>query len=197
MNTPINRNRPANTTTTRSNATAPTNATVTPAKPGATAPTGNTGDGVDTDVHNASHDMRYRVGVNAVTSGSTTTAVPSLLQDWKTSLYEAAAEGLAHEEVIAPVLSKALAQAETDKGDTLSRGEKRQVRHDVETSLKKEFKTAFTAHHKDLTKSTSTKQKTERDVLLEERPRVSQLKDPFTAVIQDAPGAPCFRGPRR
>lgn len=147
-------------------------------------------DHVDHGVHNAAHDMRYRVGVNAVTAGATQTAVPELLKDWKTSLYEAAAQDLAHQEIIEPVLTKALAQAEQQKGDQLTRGEKRDVRHDVEKSLKKEYKDSFKAHEKDILKSPSTKQKTERDVLLAERPRVDQLKDPFTAVIQNnKPGA--------
>ena len=69
-------------------------------------------------VHNATHDMRYRVGVNAVTSGPTQTAVPDLIKDWKIALYEAAAEERAEAEVIAPVLQKALARSPQRKGPT-------------------------------------------------------------------------------
>ncbi len=145
--------------------------------------------GVDHGAHNAAHDMRYRVGVNAVTSGATQTAVPDLIKDWKTSLCEAAAEERAFDEVIAAPLAKALSQAEAQKGDELSRGEKRDVKHDVQQSLKKEYKNSLAEHHKDIVKSPSTKAKTERDVLLSERPRVDKLKDPFTAVIQNQPGA--------
>jgi diadenosine tetraphosphate (Ap4A) HIT family hydrolase len=146
-------------------------------------------DAVDHGAHNAARDMRYRVGVNAVTAGATQTAVPKLLQDWKIALVEAAAEDLAHDEVIAPVLKKALAQAEADKGDKLTGRERAVVSHDVERQLSKEFKAAFKEHHKDLTKSPSTKQKTERDVLLAMRPEVDQKRDPFSAVAQNLPGS--------
>ena len=146
-------------------------------------------DAMDNGLHNAAHDMRYRVGVNAVTAGPTTTAVPDLLKNWKTALYEAAAEDLAHAEVIAPALDKALAKAEADKGEPLTRGEVRQVRGDVMRGLKQEYKDSLEAHLNDITKSPSTKAKAERDVLLNERPRVDKLKDPFTPVIQGQPRA--------
>jgi diadenosine tetraphosphate (Ap4A) HIT family hydrolase len=146
-------------------------------------------DHVDTSSHNAAHDMRYRVGVNAVTAGPTTTAIPQLLADWKVAVYEAAAVALADQEVIAPALNKALDKAEGHKGEPLTRREERGIEHKVRDSLDKEYGAAFKAHHKDLTKSPSTKAQTERDVVLAERPRVAHLKDPFTPVIQNAPGS--------
>lgn len=148
-------------------------------------------DGVDASggAFHAGRDMRSRVGVNAVTAGTTTTAVPKLLHDWKISLVEAAAEDLAHAEVIAPVLSKAVAAAEVQKGDALTRSEVRTISHDIGRSLKADYNDAKAAHHKDLTKSPATKQQTERDVLQAQRPRVDQLRDVFAAVGQKLPGA--------
>ncbi|MDP2344122.1 MAG: hypothetical protein Q8O67_24405 [Deltaproteobacteria bacterium] len=164
------------------NVNAATNVTTLPANPQAH-------DLVDTSSHNAAHDMRYRVGVNAVTAGATTTAVPKLLADWKVAVYEAAAEALADIEVIKPALNKALDKAEGKKGEPLTRREERGIEHKVREKLDSEYGQAFKAHHKDLTKSPSTKAQTERDVVLAERPRVAQLKDPFTPVINNAPGS--------
>ena len=168
------------TTTTTTPPTTTTTATTTTPRP----------DQVDTgSAHNAAHDMRYRVGINAVSGGPTTTAVPKLLADWKVALHEAAAEGRADAEIIEPVLQKALAKAEHNKGAPLTRKEARGVEAKVRDSLERDYQAAFKAHHKDVTKSPSTKAQTERDVVLAERPRVAQLKDPFTPVIQNQPGA--------
>lgn len=174
-------------------ATTSATTTATSATPAAASsmPVSKPVDGVDASggAFHAGRDMRSRVGVNAVSAGTTTTAVPKLLEDWKTSLIEAAAEDLAHGEVIAPVLSKAVAQAESDKGDGLTRGELREISRDVSRSLKAEYNDAKDAHHKDLTKSPAAKLQTERDVLLAQRPRVSQLRDVFSAAAQNLPGA--------
>ena len=147
-------------------------------------------DHVGADVaHNAAHDMRYRVGVNAVSAGPTTTAAPKLLADWKKSLHEAAAEGRADVEVIDPALPMALLAAAQKKGDPLTRKEARVVEAEVRAELKIEYGVAVKAHLNDITKSPSTRAQTERDVVLAERPRVAKLKDPFTAVIQNQPNA--------
>jgi diadenosine tetraphosphate (Ap4A) HIT family hydrolase len=157
----------------------------------ASATTATSTDSVDGSggAFHASRDMRSRVGVNAVQGGSTTTAVPKLLDAWKAALYEAAAEDLAEAEVIAPVLDKALQRAEADKGEGLTRQEVRGLSKDVHKQLKGEYQAARDAHHQDLTKSPSSMKRTERDVLMEQRPRVAQLRDVFSAVAQNLPGA--------
>jgi len=143
----------------------------------------------DGDVFHGSRDMRTRVGVTTLTAGPTVTALPKLLDDWKVSLLDAAAEDLADAEIIAPVLDKALKQAESDKGESLTRQERRGISNGVYKQLEAEFETAKKAHHKDLTKSPAAKKRTERDVLLEQRPRVDKLKDVFSPVAQQLPGA--------
>lgn len=180
--------RPTTTTTAATTEAKPTP----PASPAASAASkpAARADVVDSNgAFHASRDMRTRVGVNAVTAGSTITAVPKLLEDWKVSLVEAHAEDLAHGEVIAPVLQKAVAEAEALKGDSLDRGEFRAINRDVFRSLKAEYNDAKAAHLADLTKSPSTKAQTERDVLLAQRPRVDQLRDVFSAAAQKQPGA--------
>jgi diadenosine tetraphosphate (Ap4A) HIT family hydrolase len=141
------------------------------------------------DAFHASRDMRTRVGVSAVQAGPTTTATPKLLDDWRAALIEAAAEDLADAEVLAPVRDKALAEAEADKGEPLSRQEVRAIGREVFTQLKTDYEAAKQAHLKDLTKSPSTKRQTERDVLMAHRPRVDRLRDVFTPVAQRLPGA--------
>ena len=181
----VTRPQPATTTPLTSTGTAPS-----PTATTASAATANI-DGVDASggAFHASRDMRSRVGVNAVQAGSTTTAVPKLLGDWRTSLYEAAADDLAEAEIIAPVLDKALQRAEVDKGDGLTRQEVRAVRKDVHQQLRVEFQAAKAAHHADLTKSPSSMKRTERDVLMDQRPRVAKLRDVFSPVAQNLPGA--------
>ncbi len=170
-------------------------ASTTPSPSSRAASAAKASDAVDAVVNaadgafHASRDMRSRVGINAVTAGNTVTAVPRLLEDWKTALLEAAAEDLAHAEVIEPALSKALALAETSKGEPLSRGEHRDIRRDVGRALKAEYNDAKDAHHHDLSKSPAIKQQTERDVVLAQRPRVAQLRDVFSATAQKLPGA--------
>ena len=165
-------------------------AAVSSSSPVPSASTNAPADGVDgSGAFHAGRDMRTRVGVNAVTAGSTVTAVPKLLEDWKAALVEAAAEDLAEAEVIAPLVPQALAAAEAAKGEPLTRGEAREVSRDVGRSVRAEYNDAKHAHFKDLTKSPSTKQQTERDVLLAQRPRVDQLRDVFSAAAQQQPGA--------
>jgi len=184
--------QPATTAATTATATTANTATANTATantvPTTTGTAPSTTDGVDGAFH-ASRDMRSRVGVNAVQAGSTTTALPKLLEDWKAALYEAAAEDLAEAEVIAPVHDKALQQAEADKGEGLTRQEVRGLSKDVHKQLKGEYQAAKDAHHQDLTKSPSSMKRTERDVLMAQRPRVAQLRDVFSAVAQNLPGA--------
>jgi diadenosine tetraphosphate (Ap4A) HIT family hydrolase len=165
--------------------------TATTAMPSTSTTTGATGPSATTtsDAFHASRDMRTRVGVSAVQAGPTTTATPKLLDDWRSALLEAAAEDLADAEVLAPVRDKALAQAEADKGEPLSRQEIRAVGRAVFTQLKADYEDAKQAHHEDLTKSPSTTKQTERDVLMAQRPRVEQLRDVFSPVAQRLPGA--------
>ncbi len=153
------------------------------------APASTLADQVDKGAHNAAHDMRYRAGVNAISGGPTTTAVPQLLADWKVAVHEAAAEQRADAEIIDPMLTSALAQAAQAKGDKLTRRERNGIEETVRANLETQYKSAFKAHHHDVTKSPSTKAQTERDVVLAERPRVAQLKDPFTPVIHNLPNA--------
>lgn len=152
------------------------------------APTPST-NAVGSDAFHASRDMRTRVGVSAIQAGPTTTSLPKLLDDWKVALLEAAAEDLAEAEVISPVRDKAVAAAEQAKGEPLSRQEYRALSKDCFKQLKGEYESARQAHHQDLTKSPSTKKKTERDVLLAQRPRVDTLRDVFSPVAQRLPGA--------
>jgi diadenosine tetraphosphate (Ap4A) HIT family hydrolase len=161
--------------------TTPTTSTTTPPST-STAPAGG-------DAFHASRDMRTRVGVTAIQAGPTTTATPKLLDDWRASLLEAAAEDLADAEVLAPVRDQALARAEADKGEPLSRQEIRAVGRAVFKQLETDYEAAKQAHHKDLTKLPSTKKQTERDVLMAHRPRVDQLRDVFSPVAQRLPGA--------
>lgn len=168
-----------------------TSAPSSPAAPIATAPAGPTTAGpiAGSDAFDAGRDMRTRVGVSAIQAGPTTTRQPKLLDDWKVALLEAAAEDLAEAEVIAPVLDKAVAAAEAHKGEGLSRQEFRALHKDVFKQLKGDYDVAKQAHHQDLTKSPATKKQTERDVLLDQRPRVDKLRDVFSAVAQKVPGA--------
>ncbi len=160
----------------------PAPSTPAPSTPAAASPPATT------DVFDGARDMRVRVGV-AVVGGSTTTAVPELLQDWRKALLEAAAEARADDEVVAPVLGPALARAEADRGEPLSRREARAVEHAVRKQLQQPWDDAYRAHLADVTRTPAAKQRVERDVLLEQRPRVAGLKDPFTPVIGNAPGA--------
>jgi diadenosine tetraphosphate (Ap4A) HIT family hydrolase len=162
--------------------------TLTPSAPPApTTPASATAQASD-DVFHAGRDMRVRVGSTAL-SGSTTTAVPKLLDDWRDALLQAAAEQRADDEVIAPVLGPALQRAEQRKGEALTRREARSVEHDVRKQLQQPWDVAYRAHFADVTKSPAVKKAIERDVLLAERPRLASLKDPFTPVITGAPGA--------
>ncbi|MBM4280726.1 MAG: hypothetical protein FJ137_08185 [Deltaproteobacteria bacterium] len=140
------------------------------------------------DVFDGARDMRVRVGATGV-GGPTTTAVPALLDDWRAALLAAAAEARADDEVVAPVLGPALARAEADRGEPLSRRQARVVEQAVRTQLQQPWDDAYRAHLADVTKTPPTKQRVERDVLLEQRPRVAALKDPFTPVVGNAPGA--------
>jgi diadenosine tetraphosphate (Ap4A) HIT family hydrolase len=140
------------------------------------------------DAFDAARDMRTRVGAVAV-HGPTQTATPKLLEGWRESLLQAAAEDRADDEVIAPVLAPALQAAEAQKGEALSRREARGVERDVRQQLQQPWDDAYRAHLTDITRSSSTKKQTERDVVLEQRARIAQLKDPFTPLIADAPGA--------
>jgi diadenosine tetraphosphate (Ap4A) HIT family hydrolase len=132
--------------------------------------------------------MRARVGAVAV-NGATQTALPRLLDNWRRALLEAAAEDRADDEVIAPVVAPALQQAEAGKGEPLTRREFRAVERQVRQQLQQPWDDACRAHLADITRSPSTMQRTERDVLLAQRPRIEQLKDPFTPVIHNVPGA--------
>jgi diadenosine tetraphosphate (Ap4A) HIT family hydrolase len=140
------------------------------------------------DVFDGARDMRVRVGATAL-SGPTTTALPKLLDDWRGALLQAAAEGRADEEVIAPALGPALQQAEQQKGEPLSRREARGVERAVRQQLQQPWDDAYRVHLADVTKTPKMKQRVERDVVMAERPRIAALKDPFTPVVQNAPGA--------
>jgi diadenosine tetraphosphate (Ap4A) HIT family hydrolase len=141
------------------------------------------------DVFVASRDLRTRVGVTAVGASPTQTAVPRLLDDWRSLLWKAEAEDRADAEVLAPPLDAALQQAEHARGEPLGRRERRAVEAAVRQQLQQPWDAAFAAHFADVTRSPSTKRQAERDVVLEQRARIAQLKDPFTPVIDNAPGA--------
>jgi diadenosine tetraphosphate (Ap4A) HIT family hydrolase len=173
---------PRPTSTPRIGATPAVTSTPTPGSTGSSTTT-------TSDAFHAGRDMRTRVGVSAVQAGPTTTATPKLLDDWRSALLEAAAEDLADAEVLAPVRDKALAEAEADKGEPLSRQETRAIGREVFKLLKADYEGAKQAHHKDLTKSPSTSKQTERDVLMAHRSRVDQLRDVFSPVAQRLPGA--------
>lgn len=141
------------------------------------------------DLFHATRDMRTRVGVTAVTAGPTQTATPKLLEDWKASVLEAAANDRANAEVFEPVFAKVANEAELEKGEPLERGELRSLGRDVRRQLKDALTTSKSAHFAEITRSPNDMARTERDVLMEQRPRVAGLKDVFSAVAQDLPGA--------
>jgi diadenosine tetraphosphate (Ap4A) HIT family hydrolase len=168
----------------------PARAVAAPSSTASTASTATTVPATTTtaDAFHGARDMRVRVGATAL-SGPTTTAVPKLVDDWRGALLQAAAEGRADDEIIAPALGPALQRAEQHKGEALSRREARGVEHDVRQQLKQPWDDAYGVHLADVTKSPAVKRQVERDVLLAERPRIAALKDPFTPVIHNAPGA--------
>jgi diadenosine tetraphosphate (Ap4A) HIT family hydrolase len=141
------------------------------------------------DVFHASRDMRTRIGVSAIQAGSTTTVVPRLLEGWRQSLLEAAAEDLADAEVLAPVRDQALADAAAHKGAPLSRQEARSVSRAVRKQHEAAYDDAKQHHHRDLSRSPAVMKQTERDVVLAHRPRIQQLRDVFTPVATRQPGA--------
>ncbi len=141
------------------------------------------------DVFHASRDMRTRVGVAAIQAGPTTTAQPRLLEQWRQALLEAAAEDRADAEVLAPVRDQALADAEASKGSPLSRHEARSISRAVFQQHEADYDVAKQHHHRDLTKSPAAMKQTERDVVLEHRPRIQQLRDVFSPVAARRPGA--------
>jgi diadenosine tetraphosphate (Ap4A) HIT family hydrolase len=167
---------------------APSTAPSAPGTVPSSSPSSSSGPGTDVDVFDGVRDMRSRVGAVAV-GGATFTAVPALLDDWRQALLQAAAEKRADDEVIAPVLGPALQQAEQQKGEPLTRREGRGLEQDVRTRLQMPWDDAYRVHLADVTKSPAVRQQVERDVLLAERPRIAGLKDPFTPVIGNAPGA--------
>jgi diadenosine tetraphosphate (Ap4A) HIT family hydrolase len=141
------------------------------------------------DVFHASRDMRTRVGVAAIQAGQTTTAQPRLLEQWRQALLEAAAEDRADAEVLAPVRDQALADAEAHKGAPLSRHEARSISRAVLQQHEAAYDIAKQHHHRDLTRSPAVMKQTERDVVLEHRPRIQQLRDVFSPVAARQPGA--------
>lgn len=141
------------------------------------------------DVFHATHDMRHRVGVGAVVAGRTQTATPRLLDDWKLALLEAEADERAELEVIEPTFEQAVKKLEAAKGERLDRVELRQLHREVTKERKADFDVARAAHWQDINCSPSTRQQTERDVVLAQRPRVSKLRDVFTPIAQKQPGA--------
>lgn len=179
-------NTTARATSTPSVATSsPSTASVSPAS--VAAP--HDGNDVGGGLFHASRDMRSRVGINAVTAGPTQTAVPRLLEDWKVALLEAAADDRADAEVFDPVFQARAAVAEQEKGEPLERGELRGLSREVRKELKAELSQSRQAHLAEITKSPSSRQRTERDVLMEQRPRVANLRDVFTPVAENQPGA--------
>jgi diadenosine tetraphosphate (Ap4A) HIT family hydrolase len=146
-------------------------------------------DGMDaTPAFRAEHDLRYRAGVTAVTAGATTTAVPNLLADWKEALVDAAAQQSADAE-LEPVVQRALKDARDQKGDDLTRGEARMVRQGVRKLHQPQLRAAKSAYLAEYTKSPQARQKTERDVVLAERPYIAGLREPFGDVAANRQGA--------
>jgi diadenosine tetraphosphate (Ap4A) HIT family hydrolase len=142
-----------------------------------------------TDVFDATHDMRHRVGVGAVVAGRTQTATPRLLDDWKLALLEAEAEQRAGIEVIEPSFRQAAKRHEAAKGAPLDRDELRKLHREIVKERKADFEVARDAHWQDINRSPSTRQQTERDVVLDQRARVAQLRDVFTPIAEKEPGA--------
>jgi diadenosine tetraphosphate (Ap4A) HIT family hydrolase len=160
-----------------------------PLGPVATSPAAADSAAPVADVFNAAHDMRHRVGASALVAGRTHTATPRLLDDWKHALLEAEADDRAHAEVVAPVFDHACHQAEAARGAPLDQTERRQLHRQVVHHHRSALDSARVAHWSDIDRSASTRQQTERDVVLAQRPRVSKLRDVFTPIAERQPGA--------
>ena len=141
------------------------------------------------DVFDAAHDMRHRVGTSAVVAGRTQTATPRLLEDWKTALHEAEADSRAEAEVIEPAFAQAAARLEARRGAPLDHAELRDLHRQIARDCESDFAAARAAHLHDITRSPSTRQQTERDVVLTQRPRLARLRDVFTPIAHKEPGA--------
>ena len=139
------------------------------------------------------HDARYSVGVTALT-GPTMTAVPRLLEDWRAMLLDAAAQDAAVAEN-SHFYDAALQAAENgnvnEKGRPLTRREQRSVRDDVQLSpaQQQQLADSASAYLAQYNQSDKTKKSTEDVVLLAMRPELAGLRDPFTPVAQQKPGA--------
>jgi diadenosine tetraphosphate (Ap4A) HIT family hydrolase len=141
------------------------------------------------DVFDAVHDLRHRVGTSTVVAGRTHTATPRLFDDWKTALLEAEADSRAEVEVIEPAFAQAAARLEARTGAPLDDAELRDLHRQTAKDCAADFATARAAHLHDITRSPSTRQQTERDVVLAQRPRLARLRDVFTPIAHKEPGA--------
>jgi diadenosine tetraphosphate (Ap4A) HIT family hydrolase len=121
-------------------------------------------------------------------SGPTKTTIPDLLSDWKRSVLVAAAREAARAELM-PEAQRLLDEAATQKGAPLADDEIEPI---VDAFFERErgrLKTLQATHLQEFDKGPKERDRTIQRVVLEERPRVQALRDPFTPVALKDPTA--------
>lgn len=136
-------------------------------------------------------DLKLRTSALA-TSGPTKTRVPDLLEDWKQAVVYAAARDAARAEMM-PDARRTLRALEQQRGAAFDEDDVADVIEAFFDSERGRLDALTLTHLKDLDGSgpggPRERERTIQRVLVEERPRVQQLRDPFSPVAQRDPAA--------
>lgn len=135
----------------------------------------------------SSHDLRTRTSAIAG-SGPTQTAVPDLLQDWRTNTVDACAHELAKGELM-PELHQLFQSIEQSNGIQLSPDDKGAIADQFFDQNRKRLKSLAKVHHADLTKTPRHVEATLSKAVVDYRPYISRKRDPFTPIAMNDPAA--------
>lgn len=166
-----------------------------PAPPASTSTTRERDELQSRDAHDAHDslpralDADLRIRSSALSaSGPTSTKVPDLLADWKQAVIVAAARDAARAELW-PDAERAVRSLEQQRGAPLSEDEVDAALEDFFDRERAHLDALEHTYRAEFDKGPREREQTLQRVVLDERPRVQQLRDPFTPIARRDPAA--------